>query len=205
MTQQQENELRRKINSNGFKLKYDGKQYFVKGRIGKVHETFEKLELVEKWIDEKIADDKCKKEEYRDRIAEISKTAIFPEYSDKCKDIFFQSIREHRISDSLEQLEEIFDESSELYEEPFAFDVESILSNINENQYYHCSLEDDVECDINNFYYKEVMRLNPDIEEDDICELVGYESFEYWTNLLEHITVEELKKFVFDLKKNEDD
>jgi hypothetical protein len=106
------------------------------------------------------------------------------------------------ISDSLERLEKIFDENSELYEDFFTFDLFGILSFINEHHDYPYDLGYETESDTAEFYYNEIKRLNPNIEEDDICELIGYDTLEFWRSILEHITIEELKKFVFDLKKN---
>jgi hypothetical protein len=196
---QQGNEIRQKINRCGYKLKVNGNQYYIKGLPG--GKSFKTLEEVEKWADEKIAEKKREEDEYRKKIEEISKTVIFPVYSEKCKEIFFESIREHGISDSLERLEKIFDENSELYEEFFTFDLFGILSFINERNDYSCNLGHETESDTAEFYYNEIKRLNPNIEEDDICELVGYDTLKFWSSILEHITIEELKKFVFDLKK----
>lgn len=205
----QELEIRRQINSRGYKLKGGGHKYWIKGYPG--GKSFKGLQEIEIWINKLIEKEEEEKRLYEERIAKLNANAIFPTYKEEYKKCFWESIREHGVEDTIEDLEKIFDENSELYKSPFVnfdFDIENILSNINDDNYrgYGCPHNDlgsMVYSDLIGLYYYEVKQLNPGISDDDSVDLPDNDPYVFYNDIIEQITVDELKEFIFKMKKEE--
>lgn len=147
---------------------------------------------------------KQEKECYQKMVGLIDEKIVFPTYTEECKKKFFHSIKENGINnDSRKKLDKIFDKDSDLYNNPYVeinYDVEQILSNINENEYHSCQdLGSMVFSDIEGYYFSETKRLNPDVDPDIIHDLPSYDFTDFYYEVLEHISVDELKKYIMKL------
>lgn len=192
-----EQKIRTELNKMYYKLKQSGNRYYIKGYPNGL--SFGSLQEIEDWIKEQKAKKKQDEEEYQKYVEKINDTVTFPTYSESCKEVFFGYIRECGIKDSRNSLRNIFDENSDLYDDMSPYDVENILENINYDKRNGSSLCYDVETEMDGYYFTEIKRLNPDIDEEVIVDLPDYDPFTFYMEVLEHITVEELKNVVMDI------
>lgn len=207
-----EQKLREKINHMGYKLKSDnGRCFHIKGYPEST--SFKTLEEVEKWVNDRIAKEQAERNQYYEKMKLLDAKVKFPTYTEKCKEAFFDSIKKHGIKDSKDYLYKLFDENNEIYMPDSeygvcinSYDVEGILENINYNEcsnsFDHC-LRAVIDSDMEDFYYEEIIRLNPDIDTEIICDLPSYEPSQLYNDAIDHITVEELKDFIYGLIENE--
>ena len=146
------------------------------------------------------------REEYYKEMCLLDKKIVYPQYNDKCKDTVFKCISEQKIKDSTEYIGKLFNENSELYqpdEEGIcinSYDVEGILENINYNRnghYFDRNLSAIVRASIDELYFEELKRLNPDVDHEVFCDLPSYDPQELWYATVDHITIDELKEAIY--------
>lgn len=204
---EKENRIRNEINNMGYKLKLVGKHYYIKGYPNSLF--FKTLDEVSEWIQKRHDEEKTKREEYEKRMILINDTVSFPIYTESCKELMLKTIREQKINDSNDYLDKLFDKNSEIYEPDEngicinTYDIEGILSNINYKEHsnvYDYSLEIVVIHDIDDFYFEEIKRLNPDIDEEIIYDLPDYDPMIFYYEVIKHITVDELKESIYEAK-----
>ena len=196
----QEIRVRQEINKMGYKLKYACDRYYIKGYPNGL--AFDTLQQVENWIKEKQVKEKQERIEYQKQLEKINETVAFPICTESCKDVLFKFIRERGIKDDVDTLQNIFDENSELYEDMFSYEIETILQNINYDKRHGNSLYFDLETEMDGYYFNEIKRINSDIDEEIIVDLPDYEPLTFYTEVLEHITPEELKQVVMKIKED---
>lgn len=145
-------------------------------------------------------------EEYYKEICQLDKKIVYPQYTDKYRDAFFKCITEQKIKDSMEYIDKLFNGNSELYQPDKegvcinSYDVEGILENINYNRNGHCfdyNLSAIVRTVIDELYFEELKRLNPDIDNEVFCDLPSYDPQELWFTTVDHITIEDLKEAIY--------
>lgn len=193
----------------GYKLKFAGNRYYIKGYPNGL--SFKTLEEVSEWIQAKQNEEKEKREEYEKRMKLINDTISFPIYTASCKRLVLKTIGDYGINDSKDYLDKLFDENSELYESDEhgicvnTYDVQGILSNINYKEHSNTDdycLESVVMHNMDDFYFEEIKRLNPDVDEDIICDLPDYNPMAFYNEVIAHITVDELREMVYEAKED---
>lgn len=196
-----ENQIRNMINRMGYKLKFGGNRYYIKGYPNGL--SFKTLEEVSEWIQTKQNKEKEMREEQEKKMKLINDTISFPIYTDSCKQFALKTIGEQEINDSKDYLDKLFDKNSELYEADKqggvinTYDIEEILSNINYKEHSNIddySLEAVVMHNMADFYLEEIKRLNPDIDEDIIFDLPDYDPMAFYYEVIKHITLDELRE-----------
>ena len=120
---------------------------------------------------------------------------------EKYKQAFWNAIKEVGIHNSIEFLTDVFDKDSELYKYTY-YEIDTILSNINYDGHF-TSLGSETEGAVCGLYFSEIKKLNPSISDDDVINC-DFDSYDFYLNVLEHITEDELREFVFELKQKEE-
>lgn len=189
------------------KMIWNGKRYIVDGENGhpihivaKTHEgVIKQFEREEQWQHEYI-------EHYR-KYRQLQLELVFPKWSEEIKNKIYSGINEFGITDSIEDIEEVFDPQSDLYDDDYYFngyDVETILFNINtscQHWFGDYSLYNHLVDILEDIYREEMKLLNPyaqddeDVFNDAISDLMG----DYTREWLDKLELQELKTFILKL------
>lgn len=196
---EQEISVRKQINEMGYRLKYTNGKYFIKGYPN--GQSFKTLDEIQEWICQEKREIQDREKYYQKMVDAINENTIFPTYTEELKNVFFKSINEHGIDNNSKMiLNKIFDKNSELYDDVLTYGIENILSNINYNKNYSGQdLGSMVFSDMEGFYFSEIKRLNPNIDEEIIHDLPDYDFVSFYYEILEHIQIEELKEYIMAL------
>lgn len=147
----------------------------------------------------------------KSKIEKIKESVKFPEYGEWCVNCIIDSIKQHGIENSKEELEnEIFNPDSKHYQPcygTFEYNPEHILRNINYNRYYGDSLYERVFDDFDEAYtdcfciLNDIKNRNREVREIIMNDVLLEESFS--SSLLDYtlgkIKIDELKKIVMEL------
>jgi hypothetical protein len=192
--------IREKLISMGFDLAVNDRMYFIKNLPGK---SFSTLDEIANWIMDYEANERRELKEFRDNFKVMGKPVNLPAYTESLKKDFFDYIKTKRLEDDMGYLEEVFSESSFLYDATFNFCIENILRNINVKKGYTGSLCEEMENFIMGYYNKEAFRMNDFLNDDNVWLCDGYSPCQYWNELMDHITVAELKDLILTMKKRQ--
>ena len=217
--EQREIILRQKLGKHSYKLKGANERFFVKCTYtdkvaspldDKKQPVYMTLDEVEKWLNDRINEEKQKEQLWKDKLKKYWRVLKYPQYDDWCKNVVFDTLKEYKavVNENIDFIKaEVFNSESELY----AFTEYNASNILDELQYeYNMSILDEIRLAFSETYYKKYEELNADILEKEVDDgkfilqdLVGDGELTE-NDLLEmafnDIGVDSLKKFILNVE-----
>lgn len=175
--EQREIILRQKLGKHSYKLKGVNKRFFVKGTYtdkvaspldDKKQPVYMTLDEVEKWLNDRINEEKQKEQLWKDKLKKYWRVLKYPQYDDWCKNVVFDTLKEYKavINENIDFIKaEVFNSESELY----AFTEYNASNILDELQYeYNMSILEEIRLAFSETYYKKYEELNADILEKEV-------------------------------------
>lgn len=224
--EQREIILRQKLGKHGYKLKGANERFFVKGTYtdkvasqldDKKQPIYMTLDEVEKWLNDRINEEKQKEQLWKDKLNKYKSILKYPQYAEWCKDVVFDTLNRFRTKGSKWLINEdrtfieseVFNPKSELY--AFTeYNVSNILDELHIHKFYNMPILEEIRIAFSEIYYKKYEELNADILEKEVDDgeyilqdLVGDGELTE-NDLLEiafnDIGIDGLKKFILNMK-----
>lgn len=176
--EQREIILRQKLGKHGYKLKGANKRFFVKGTYtdkvaspldDKKQPVYMTLDEVEKWLNDRINEEKQKEQLWKDKLNKYKSILKYPQYAEWCKDVVFDTLKEYKavINENIDYIKaEVFNSESELYAF-VGYNVENILDELQIHKYDMLILEE-IRLAFSETYYKKYEELNADVLEKEV-------------------------------------
>lgn len=107
--EQREIILRQKLGKHGYKLKGANERFFVKGTYtdkvaspldDKKQPVYMTLDEVEKWLNDRINEEKQKEQLWKDKLNKYKSILKYPQYAEWCKNTVFDTLNRFRIKGS---------------------------------------------------------------------------------------------------------
>lgn len=171
--------LRQKLGKHSYKLKGANERFFVKGTYtdkvaspldDKKQPVYMTLDEVEKWLNDRINEEKQKEQLWKDKLNKYKRILKYPQYADWCKDVVFETLKEYKavINENIDFIKaEVFNSESELY--AFTeYNVENILDELHIHKFYNMPILEEIRIAFSEIYYKKYEELNADILEKEV-------------------------------------
>lgn len=175
--EQREIILRQKLGEHSYKLKGANKRFFVKCTYtdkvasplnDKKQPVYMTLDEVEKWLNDRINEEKQKEQLWKDKLNKYKSILKYPQYDDWCKNVVFDTLKEYKavVNENIDFIKaEVFNSESELY----AFTEYNASNILDELEYeYNMSILDEIRPAFSETYYKKYEELNADILEKEV-------------------------------------
>lgn len=175
--EQREIILRQKLGEHSYKLKGANKRFFVKYTYtdkvasplnDKKQPVYMTLDEVEKWLNDRINEEKQKEQLWKDKLNKYKSILKYPQYDDWCKNVVFDTLKEYKavVNENIDFIKaEVFNSESELY----AFTEYNASNILDELEYeYNISILDEIRLAFSETYYKKYEELNADILEKEV-------------------------------------
>ena len=182
--EQREIILRQQLGKHGYKLKGANERFFVKGTYtGKVasplddkkQPVYMTLDEVEKWLNDRINEEKQKEQLWKDKLNEYKRILKYPQYAEWCKDVIFDTLDRFRTKGSKWLINEdrtfieseVFNPKSELY--AFTeYNVGNILDELHIHKFYNMSILEEIRLAFSEIYYKKYEELNAGVLKKEV-------------------------------------
>lgn len=127
------------------------------------------LDEVEKWLNDRIIEEKQKEQLWKDKLNEYKHILKYPQYAEWCKDVVFDTLKEYKavINENIDFIKaEVFNSESELY--AFTeYNASNILDELQIHK-YNMSILEEIRIAFSEIYYKKYEELNADILEKEV-------------------------------------
>lgn len=127
------------------------------------------LDEVEKWLNDRINEEKQKEQLWKDKLNKYKSILKYPQYAEWCKDVVFDTLKEYKavINESIDFIKaEVFNFESELY--AFTeYNASNILDELHIHK-YNMSILEEIRLAFSETYYKKYEDLNADILEKEV-------------------------------------
>lgn len=181
--EQREIILRQQLGKHGYKLKGANERFFVKGTYtdkvaspldDKKQQVYMTLDEVEKWLNDRINEEKQKEQLWKDKLKKYWRVLKYPQYDDWCKNVVFDTLNRFRtkgrkwfINEDRTFIEsEVFNPKSELY--AFTeYSASNILDELHIHK-YNMSILEEIRLAFSETYYKKYEELNADVLEKEV-------------------------------------
>lgn len=182
--EQREIILRQQLGKYGYKLKGANERFFVKGTYtdkvastlnDKKQPVYMTLNEVEKWLNDRINEEKQKEQLWKDKLNKYKSILKYPQYAEWCKDVVFDTLKRFRteggrwlINEDRAFIEsEVFNPKSELY--AFTeYNVSNILDELHIHKFYNTPMLEEIRIAFSETYYKKYEELNANILEKEV-------------------------------------
>lgn len=173
--EQREIILRQKLGKHGYKLKGANERFFVKGTYtdkvasqldDKKQPIYMTLDEVEKWLNDRINEEKQKEQLWKDKLNKYKSILKYPQYAEWCKDVVFDTLNRFRTKGSKWLINEdrtfieseVFNPKSELY--AFTeYNVSNILDELHIHKFYNMPILEEIRIAFSEIYYKKYEEL----------------------------------------------
>ena len=175
--EQREIILRQQLGKHSYKLKGANERFFVKCTYtdkvaspldDKKQPVYMTLDEVEKWLNDRIIEEKQKEQLWKDKLNKYKSILKYPQYAEWCKNVVFDTLKEYKavVNENIDFIKaEVFNSESELY----AFTEYNASNILDELQYeYNMSILDEIRLAFSETYYKKYEELNADILEKEV-------------------------------------
>lgn len=176
--EQREIILRQQLGKHGYKLKGANERFFVKGTYtdkvaspldDKKQPVYMTLDEVEKWLNDRINEEKQKEQLWKDKLNKYNRILKYPQYAEWCKDVVFDTLKEYKavINENIDFIKaEVFNSESELY--AFTeYSASNILDELHIHK-YNMSILEEIRLAFSETYYKKYEELNADVLEREV-------------------------------------
>lgn len=182
--EQREIILRQKLSKHSYKLKGANERFIVKGTYtdkvaspldDKKQPVYMTLDEVEKWLNDRINEEKQKEKLWKDKLNEYKSILKYPQYAEWCKNVVFDTLNRFRTKGSKWLINEdrtfieseVFNLKSELY--AFTeYNVSNILDELHIHKFYNIPILEEIRIAFSEIYYKKYEELNADILEKEV-------------------------------------
>ncbi len=218
--EQREIILRQKLGKHSYKLKGANKRFFVKGTYtdkvaspldDKKQPVYMTLDEVEKWLNDRINEEKQKEQLWKDKLKKYWRVLKYPQYDDWCKNVVFDTLKEYKavINENIDFIKaEVFNSESELY--AFTeYSASNILDELHIHK-YNMSILEEIRIAFSETYYKKYEELNADVLErevddgefilQDLVGCAGLTENDLLVIAFNDIGVDGLKKFILNVE-----
>ena len=175
---QRENILRQKLGKHGYKLKGANERFFVKYTYtdkvasqldDKKQPVYMTLDEVEKWLNDRINEEKQKEQLWKDKLNKYKSILKYPQYAEWCKNVVFDTLKEYNalINENIGFIKaEVFNSESELY--AFTeYNASNILDELHIHK-YNMSILEEIRLAFSETYYRKYEELNEDVLEKEV-------------------------------------
>lgn len=176
--EQREIILRQKLGKHSYKLKGANERFFVKCTYtdkvasplnDKKQPVYMTLDEVEKWLNDRINEEKQKEQLWKDKLNKYKSILKYPQYAEWCKNVVFDTLKEYKavINENIDFIKaEVFNSESELYAF-VGYNVENILDELQIHK-YDMSMSERIRIAFSETYYKKYEELNADVLEKEV-------------------------------------
>lgn len=218
--EQREIILRQQLGKHGYKLKGANERFFVKGTYtdkvaspldDKKQPVYMTLDEVEKWLNDRINEEKQKEQLWKDKLKKYWRVLKYPQYDDWCKNVVFDTLKEYKavINENIDFIKaEVFNSESELY--AFTeYSASNILDELHIHK-YNMSILEEIRLAFSETYYKKYEELNADVLErevddgefilQDLVGCAGLTENDLLTIAFNGIGIDGLKKYILNVE-----